>query len=1011
MNTSEKKIILAFAILLIIGAGLIMSPFGLIQTQSVDISTKSYTITFKDNPYGTENMDDYKNHMAIQGYPGWELTTHPVYITSWYGNGKSEPIHWEGKINFWTKKWCTLAGSGTINTIGYYGWKVFFTSSGGTGEIQIAGFNPTTGKGWWKSEYLHPDADWQRAVEGKPFDCQKFDGGRYATAGTFVSGNCGSGPRSSFHNDWLYLKPDDCVGITQPYTTKTVILNMLGPKVGKIRVELWVEWQPLKHGNICDIWSGGISWQKLQEDQFAVQSGRGKIQILPINSDSEENAMATDSSGNPIGVVYKKYHFEEGETVSIEYQTGLSGQTSMQTDDPTYSGDDTFNHEEDGWMLQIYKPSGATGPVYELKLNDNAYGVAKYKIPDNAFVKGGNNEWKVILTNGVIDQDELMLFVVDSKENLPGTPTITFYPNAEPKVGQETKVILEAGVNENTQTPIDYFRLTAKYGETGTDYVSGLNAKAMDAQKTITGTYKAEYSFTPTKTGDIYILAWCVDTDGRASYPRGTYVKTQEQPVYSITVRVLDISDNAPIQGANVEFSGGYTGVTDDVGRVSFALKGGIYDLSVIKPGYYVHTEEGKNIAGNQLITIKLTKQGAGLPPPSEGENQTETGTETEISGEYKLYVTVYDEITWDLISGASVTVGIQTAITDDTGIAEFTFDTSSDYDMTVTAEGYQSYSTVIDEATFLTTQAYAFLTPLDTGETHTPDDEDWNEWTDEWGDDGYTDGWDDYAGDGWGDGGFTDGGTPAGSTVNIEVYDADTFMPVSNALVSLGSEVLATDGTGLVTFKNMADKTYTVNIEAMGYEIYSDTLTVSGYTSKIYYLTSTGSTGTAEDPTDNTPADQKYTVTVTVTNGDDTTVIKIDNAIQFGSSATFKISEGTHTLIVGRGGYETYVSQIAIPDNTEFTVTLVKLSEGTSKSAKPGDIDGDGIPNNQDTDLDGDGIPNNVDPDIDGDGILNDEDEQPYIPSVQKATPGFELIGIFLAIIMTIIFLKRRKK
>ncbi|XP_017846408.1 sarcalumenin isoform X2 [Drosophila busckii] len=39
-------------------------------------------------------------------------------------------------------------------------------------------------------------------------------------------------------------------------------------------------------------------------------------------------------------------------------------------------------------------------------------------------------------------------------------------------------------------------------------------------------------------------------------------------------------------------------------------------------------------------------------------------------------------------------------------------------------------------------------------------------------------------------------------------------------------------------------------------------------------------------------------------------------------------------------------------------------------------DIDGDGIPNEEDDDIDGDGIPNEKDDDIDGDGIPNDEDD-----------------------------------
>lgn len=56
-----------------------------------------------------------------------------------------------------------------------------------------------------------------------------------------------------------------------------------------------------------------------------------------------------------------------------------------------------------------------------------------------------------------------------------------------------------------------------------------------------------------------------------------------------------------------------------------------------------------------------------------------------------------------------------------------------------------------------------------------------------------------------------------------------------------------------------------------------------------------------------------------------------------------------------------------------------------------PNDIDGDGIPNDQDLDIDGDGIPNDLDDDIDGDGIPNDQDDDDDgdgIPDIEDDTP-----------------------
>lgn len=54
------------------------------------------------------------------------------------------------------------------------------------------------------------------------------------------------------------------------------------------------------------------------------------------------------------------------------------------------------------------------------------------------------------------------------------------------------------------------------------------------------------------------------------------------------------------------------------------------------------------------------------------------------------------------------------------------------------------------------------------------------------------------------------------------------------------------------------------------------------------------------------------------------------------------------------------------------------------------GDIDGDGLPNNEDPDINGNGLPNGTDPDIDGDGIANGEDGNPASTNlVDSSAPG----------------------
>ncbi|XP_067619559.1 uncharacterized protein [Eurosta solidaginis] len=53
-----------------------------------------------------------------------------------------------------------------------------------------------------------------------------------------------------------------------------------------------------------------------------------------------------------------------------------------------------------------------------------------------------------------------------------------------------------------------------------------------------------------------------------------------------------------------------------------------------------------------------------------------------------------------------------------------------------------------------------------------------------------------------------------------------------------------------------------------------------------------------------------------------------------------------------------------------------VEITDADSVEEKPIDLDGDGIPNEDDTDIDGDSKPNELDEDMDGDGVLNEEDD-----------------------------------
>ncbi|XP_068152252.1 uncharacterized protein [Drosophila tropicalis] len=63
--------------------------------------------------------------------------------------------------------------------------------------------------------------------------------------------------------------------------------------------------------------------------------------------------------------------------------------------------------------------------------------------------------------------------------------------------------------------------------------------------------------------------------------------------------------------------------------------------------------------------------------------------------------------------------------------------------------------------------------------------------------------------------------------------------------------------------------------------------------------------------------------------------------------------------------------------DDEKDTVEIETVELDSTEDAKSAnDLDGDGIPDDEDDDIDGDGIPNDKDDDIDGDGIPNEEDD-----------------------------------
>lgn len=79
-----------------------------------------------------------------------------------------------------------------------------------------------------------------------------------------------------------------------------------------------------------------------------------------------------------------------------------------------------------------------------------------------------------------------------------------------------------------------------------------------------------------------------------------------------------------------------------------------------------------------------------------------------------------------------------------------------------------------------------------------------------------------------------------------------------------------------------------------------------------------------------------------------------------------------------GDGTTSTQQNPVHTYNDASAYIVDLKSTDDVGSCGGLGDLDGDGIPNEQDPDIDGDGILNEDDDDIDGDGILNEQDSSP---------------------------------
>lgn len=301
---------------------------------------------------------------------------------------------------------------------------------------------------------------------------------------------------------------------------------------GALRVDLEVK----TASRVGSVFRSSSSWNTLGYDGASLQSGAGSIQI-PRQKYSD--------------VV------EEGETIGFDVSTGLGSWTVTMFDGA--------GNQRCGWqkfsprtfsLLTMLQPLWATAYDEEAKpsttvdrdASTTAFFTAPdtvdapapaasgecaltwvgrtnvevtFTVPTGAYVKGGNNVWRVVLDNTLTRQSEERIVTVDAKEKIPEVPVVAV-DDAEPEPGQRVTYTLRARSNPQTGLPIDHFLLFLWYGSH--DIVPAAesdrwlaNSVTVPAVKSDGDYYTATYTVTVDRQEDVQARFMSCDTEQRCS--------------------------------------------------------------------------------------------------------------------------------------------------------------------------------------------------------------------------------------------------------------------------------------------------------------------------------------------------------------------------------------------------------------------------------------------------------------------------------------------------------------
>lgn len=464
-------LVLVFALVVAGFAGFLpLDLFG-----DADTDTVAYTA------YTNSNTPTY-------GVDDEEFCDETHIVTSWKHDANSVKLTFQG--NMYINE-CSWAGTRSETPMYYY-----YVVSMDTGN----GWSPIL----WADDYNRDIIHLTTPTSGHPGKPFEFAEGDYDDILYKVGG--GKYPVYDQNGDVLYTTHRGCgLFCDKIYPNlQTVGIELLGPYVGKLKVELYglfdVEWN-----------NPGLYSRLLLKDEVNLLSGAGSIDI--------------DTSTSI---------FEEGETVPLLVDTGFSGNAMG-------SGD--------GWELRIYEPGSDTsknGQAYEtFGIADD---VANYRIdftvPNDAYNPSGSNMWTVKLWNTLFDQAEEEFFTVGEgmSDQGPTDVTVSFDKPSYEK-GDTVTVTVSASPNPAGRNKVYEFYVKAYYGN------SEINSVSSDLPKYIPAVAnKAEFSFIANRA-DAYVTveARAFDADhGEGGLP---------SEVREVTVYLKDADPTPDIPVVNVDLA------------------------------------------------------------------------------------------------------------------------------------------------------------------------------------------------------------------------------------------------------------------------------------------------------------------------------------------------------------------------------------------------------------------------------------------------------------------------